>query len=82
MGSRFNTLAAVTRRAMVVTVVAGAGAALITGSINEARAKWPDRPVRLVLPYGPGGVADVPARIQCMIPSKEPVPLHRLLLGR
>lgn len=28
-----------------------------------ALAKWPDRPVRLILPYGPGGVADVPARI-------------------
>jgi putative tricarboxylic transport membrane protein len=26
-------------------------------------AKWPDRPVRLILPYGPGGVADIPARI-------------------
>jgi tripartite-type tricarboxylate transporter receptor subunit TctC len=26
-------------------------------------AKWPDRPVRLVLPYGPGGVADIPGRI-------------------
>lgn len=30
---------------------------------TQAHAKWPDRPVRLVLPYGPGGVADVPARI-------------------
>lgn len=30
---------------------------------QPASAKWPDRPVRLVLPYGPGGVADIPARI-------------------
>jgi tripartite-type tricarboxylate transporter receptor subunit TctC len=30
---------------------------------QSALARWPDRPVRLVLPYGPGGVADVPARI-------------------
>jgi tripartite-type tricarboxylate transporter receptor subunit TctC len=30
---------------------------------TQAHAKWPERTVRLVLPYGPGGVADVPARI-------------------
>jgi tripartite-type tricarboxylate transporter receptor subunit TctC len=30
---------------------------------SAALAKWPDRPVRLILPYGAGGVADVPARI-------------------
>jgi tripartite-type tricarboxylate transporter receptor subunit TctC len=28
-----------------------------------AQAKWPDRPVKLILPFGAGGVADVTARI-------------------
>src|ERR1700759_1363320 len=37
----------------------------LTASVTPQRAlaKWPDRPVRLILPYGPGGVADIPARI-------------------
>jgi tripartite-type tricarboxylate transporter receptor subunit TctC len=56
-----NTPAGVTRRSMVATALATA--AWIAGSTKGAWAKWPDRPVRLVLPYGPGGVADVPARI-------------------
>lgn len=60
MASRFIREAAVTRRSVVTTALATA--ALIAAS-KSAWAKWPDRPVRLVLPYGPGGVADVPARI-------------------
>ncbi|MBV9348327.1 MAG: tripartite tricarboxylate transporter substrate binding protein [Pseudolabrys sp.] len=28
-----------------------------------AQAKWPERPIKLILPFGPGGVADVTARI-------------------
>ena len=28
-----------------------------------AQAKWPEKPVRLILPFGPGGVADVTSRI-------------------
>jgi tripartite-type tricarboxylate transporter receptor subunit TctC len=30
---------------------------------SPAAAKWPERPVRLILPFGPGGVADVTSRI-------------------
>jgi tripartite-type tricarboxylate transporter receptor subunit TctC len=51
----------VTRRSVITTALATA--ALIIGPTEGALAKWPDRPVRLILPYGPGGVADVPARI-------------------
>src|SRR4051812_6501663 len=37
-------------------------AALLVPQIAHAQ-KYPDRPVRLILPFGPGGVADVTARI-------------------
>ena len=28
-----------------------------------AQAKWPEKPIKIVLPFGPGGVADVSSRI-------------------
>jgi tripartite-type tricarboxylate transporter receptor subunit TctC len=31
--------------------------------LGQAQAKWPDKPVRIILPFGAGGVADVTARI-------------------
>jgi tripartite-type tricarboxylate transporter receptor subunit TctC len=30
---------------------------------TRAQAKWPDKPIKIILPFGPGGVADVTARI-------------------
>jgi tripartite-type tricarboxylate transporter receptor subunit TctC len=36
---------------------------LALAPLSQAQAKWPEKPVRLVLPFGAGGVADVTARI-------------------
>ena len=48
-------------------------AAALTLSLapGAAEAKWPEKPVRIVLPFGPGGVADVTARIMADRLSKK-----------
>lgn len=43
-------------------MLAGA-AALVLAAMPQAQAAWPEKPVRIVLPFGAGGVADVTARI-------------------
>ena len=37
----------------------------IVGSagVSHAQTKYPEKPVRIILPYGPGGVADVTTRL-------------------
>ena len=41
-----------------------AALALMIGTVSQpARAEYPDRPVKIVLPLGPGGVGDISARI-------------------
>ena len=47
-----------TRRCAVLAV-----AALMLGPSNGAKAAWPEKPIKIVLPFGAGGVADVTARI-------------------
>jgi tripartite-type tricarboxylate transporter receptor subunit TctC len=36
---------------------------LALAALSQAQAKWPEKQIRLVLPFGAGGVADVTARI-------------------
>ena len=36
---------------------------LALAPLNQAQAKWPEKPVRIILPFGAGGVADVTARM-------------------
>ncbi len=43
------------------SVLAALGALLLFGQASSAQA-FPDRPVRLIVPYGPGGITDIAAR--------------------
>ncbi len=47
------------------TLLASLAGSLIVAAapFSAAQAAWPERPIRLVLPFGAGGVADVTARI-------------------
>lgn len=47
-------------RKHAVTALAGAALAL---AVSGAAAAWPDKPIRMVVPYPPGGPTDVAARL-------------------
>jgi putative tricarboxylic transport membrane protein len=59
----------ISRRTAVFTlplIAAGLAAPAV-----HAQAKYPDRPVRVILPFGPGGVADVTARLVAQALSEK-----------
>jgi len=64
------------RRAMVKAGAALAGGAALglpasAGSQTGAAQAWPNRPVRIIVPYGPAGTADILARILGQQLSKQ-----------
>ena len=52
-----NTTAAATRRAMLALP------SLLAPAVGRAQAPWPDRPVRLLIGYPPGGPTDFVGRL-------------------
>ena len=48
-----------TRRTMLAVSTAG----LLAGTLQASAQEWPQRPIRIVVPFGPGGGADIIGRI-------------------
>ncbi len=53
---------AVTRRQFNTTLLAGSAATLAAPAVF-AQASWPNKPIRMIVPYTPGGFTDVTARL-------------------
>lgn len=63
MRSIARALVRVRRRAALgMAVMMGAVAAML-GAGSVAQAKYPDQPIRIIIPFGPGGLADISMRL-------------------
>ena len=52
----------ITRRRFNLSLLAGSGAVLAVPAVRS-QAAWPNKPLRIVVPYTPGGFTDVTARL-------------------
>ncbi|EFH12392.1 Bug family tripartite tricarboxylate transporter substrate binding protein [Teichococcus cervicalis] len=51
------------RRTLLRTAALGAAGSLALPGLARAQSRWPERPVRLIVPYPPGGATDVLGRL-------------------
>jgi tripartite-type tricarboxylate transporter receptor subunit TctC len=51
------------RKALFALLALPAALLMVLTPLAPAQAKWPDKPVKFILPFGAGGVADVTSRI-------------------
>ncbi|HZD91370.1 MAG TPA: tripartite tricarboxylate transporter substrate binding protein [Pseudolabrys sp.] len=59
-----NVLSWSSRAARRVALLALAAVSIVVlAPVGQARAQWPEKPVKIILPFGAGGVADVSSRI-------------------
>ena len=51
------------KKAFFALLALPAALIVMLAPLGQAQAKWPDKPVKIILPFGAGGVADVTSRI-------------------
>ena len=44
-------------------LLAASTAAMLSGTLEASAQEWPQRPIRIIVPFGPGGGADIIGRI-------------------
>ena len=50
-------------KARILTLCAGGAAVLLAVSLAQAQSAWPSKPIRWIVPFPPGGPADVVTRL-------------------
>ncbi|WP_270936321.1 Bug family tripartite tricarboxylate transporter substrate binding protein [Falsiroseomonas oryzae] len=58
------------RRHLVAALPALAAAPLAAPALSQGTGTWPNRPIRLVVPYPPGGASDIAGRQQAQVLSE------------
>lgn len=69
---------AIIKKFQLLSISVVAAAVLLAGNVRDVHAEYPTKPVTVVSPYGPGGAADVAARILGNTAEKflgQPIPV-------